>query len=149
MFASRGAIIPLDACIEGEGIDTDVFRKPAVEQVTFADKMYGIPEFNSIQMTMANADLLQEAGLTIDDVNGSDWHGITRAAEAMYRQDGGDLAVIGYDSKLPEFLPLWARVNGVDLLSEDARTAQLDDPKVWKRSNSPSIFTICRAALAG
>lgn len=130
MFASRGAIIPLDACIEGEGIDTDVFRKPAVEQVTFADKMYGIPEFNSIQMTMANADLLQEAGLTIDDVNGSDWDGITRAAEAMYRQDGGDLAVIGYDSKLPEFLPLWARVNGVDLLSEDARTAQLDDPKV-------------------
>src|SRR5690625_291831 len=81
-------------------------------------------------MTMANADLLQEAGLTIDDVNGSDWDGITRAAEAMYRQDGGDLAVIGYDSKLPEFLPLWARVNGVDLLSEDARTAQLDDPKV-------------------
>src|SRR5690625_2334043 len=48
----------------------------------------------------------------------------------MYRQDGGDLAVTGYDSKLPEFLPLWARVNGVDLLSEDARTAQLDDPKV-------------------
>lgn len=130
MFASRGAIIPLDACIEGEAIDTSVFREPAVAQVTFADQIYGIPEFNSVQITMANADLLKEADLTIDDVNGSSWDAITKATEAMYRKSGGDLQVIGYDSKLPEFLPLWARVNGTDLLSEDARTAQLDDPKV-------------------
>lgn len=130
MFASRGAIIPLDSCIEGEDIDTAAFREPALDQVTFADSIYGIPEFNSIQMTMANADLLSEAGLSIDDVNGSDWDAITAAAEAMYSQDGKDLKVIGYDSKLPEFLPLWAQVNGVSLLSDDARTANLDDPKV-------------------
>src|SRR5690625_7970542 len=95
MFATRGAIIPLDACIEGEGIDTDVFRKPAVEQVTFAEKMYGIREVNSIQMTMANADLLQESGMTIDDVNGIDWEGMTRVADSMYRRSGGDVASIG------------------------------------------------------
>lgn len=129
-FASRGAIIPLDACIEGEGIDMDAFREPAIDQVTFADSVYGIPEFNSIQMTMANADLLDEAGLKIDDVNGSDWDAITNAAEKMYAKDGSDLKVIGFDSKLPEFLPLWAKVNGVSLLSDDARTANLDDPKV-------------------
>lgn len=40
--------------------------------------------------------------------------------------DGG----IGFDSKLPEFLPLWAHANGVDLLSEDGRTAQVNDPAV-------------------
>ena len=38
--------------------------------------------------------------------------------------------MIGYDSKLPEFMPLWAKANGVDLISEDGRTAMLDDPAV-------------------
>ena len=49
--------------------------------------------------------------------------------EAQGRRRQG-LSVIGFDSKLPEFLPLWAKANGVDLLSADGRNAQLDDPKV-------------------
>ncbi len=129
-FASRGAIIPLDDCIDGEAIDTGQFREAAVGQVTFDDQVWGIPEFNSIMVTMANADLLSQAGLTIEDVNGSDWDAITAATQAMTQGSGGALSVIGYDSKLPEFLPLWAKSNGVDLLSEDGRTANIDDPKV-------------------
>ena len=129
-FASRGAIIPLDACIEGEGIDTSQFREAAVQQVTFDDQVWGVPEFNSIMVTMANADLLSAAGLTIEDVNGSDWEATTAATQALTKSEGGALSVIGYDSKLPEFLPLWAKSNGVDLLSEDGRTANINDPKV-------------------
>jgi multiple sugar transport system substrate-binding protein len=129
-FASRNAIIPLDACIEGEGIDTSVFREPALNQVTFDGSVYGIPEFNQVQITQANADLLAAAGLTLDDVNGSDWDAVTAANQALYQGSGNSVSVIGYDSKLPEFLPLWAKANGADLLSEDGRTAQLDDPAV-------------------
>src|SRR5690625_2396535 len=107
-----------------------VFREAAVDQVTFDGSVYGIPEFNSVQITMANQELLDEAGLTIDDVNGSDWDAITKAAEAMLQKNGSDLEVIGFDSKLPEFIPLWAKSNGVDLLSEDGRTSNLNDPAV-------------------
>ena len=126
-FASRGAIIPLTGCIEGEGIRTEDFREPALEQVTFDGEVYGIPEFNSVQLTMANSELLEAAGLGVEDVNGSDWDAVTSASEALADPGAG---VIGYDSKLPEFLPLWAHVNGTDLISEDGRTAQLDDPAV-------------------
>lgn len=129
-FASRGVIMPLDDCIQGEGVDTGMFREVAINQVTFDDQVYGLPEFNSVQITMANSDLLEAAGLTIEDVNGSDWDAIASAAEAMTVNEGGALSVIGYDSKLPEFLPLWAKANGADLLSEDGRTAQLNDPAV-------------------
>ena len=45
-------------------------------------------------------------------------------------KSGDTLSVIGYDSKLPEFLPLWAKSNGAELLSADGRKAQLNDPKV-------------------
>lgn len=129
-FASRGAIMPLTDCIEGEGIDTGVFRESALEQVTFDDEVYGIPEFNVVQIIQANADLLDQAGLAVEDVNGSDWEAVEAANNELMRRNGGKLEVIGFDSKLPEFLPLWAKANGADLISEDGRTAQLDDPAV-------------------
>jgi multiple sugar transport system substrate-binding protein len=128
-FASRGAIIPLDDCIEGEGIDTGQYLESALAQVTFDDQIWGIPEFNGLAITMANSQLLSAAGLTVEDVNGSDWDATTAATQAMVQNQGG-LSVIGFDSKLPEFLPLWAHANGTDLLSDDGRTAQINDPAV-------------------
>ncbi|MCK2217183.1 hypothetical protein MF672_025845 [Actinomadura sp. ATCC 31491] len=131
-FASRGAIIPLTACVQGEQIDTSMYNKNALAQVTFGDEVWGIPEFNQVQITMANAALLKKAGLTIEDVNGSNWDKVTAATKKLFSAPGGKLKVIGYDSKLPEFLPLWAKANGADLLSADGRTAQLNSPQVVK-----------------
>ncbi|WP_341997590.1 extracellular solute-binding protein [Microbacterium sp. LWH7-1.2] len=129
-LAARGAVVALDRCIDGEGIPTDDFVPSALDQVTLDGTMYGVPEFNTVQLTMANADLLSAAGMTIEDVNGSDWDAVSAANQALTVSDGGNLQVIGYDSKLPEFLPLWAKSNGADVVSEDGKTAQLDDPKV-------------------
>jgi multiple sugar transport system substrate-binding protein len=128
-LAARGAILPLERCIEGEGIDTGMFVESALAQVTLDGQIYGIPEFNVVQVTMANSDLLDAAGLSLSDVDGSDWEAMIAANEALTKSEGGKLSVIGVDSKLPEFFPLWAKANGVDLISEDGRTAQLDDPK--------------------
>ncbi|WP_153398715.1 ABC transporter substrate-binding protein [Ornithinicoccus halotolerans] len=129
-LASRGAIQPLDDCLEAEGVDPGQFLEPALAQVTFADQVYGIPEFNQVRLTMANEQLLEEAGLTLEDVNGSDWEAVTNANQKLFQGSGSRVEVIGYDSKLPEFLPMWARANGGAMLSEDGRTAQLDDPAV-------------------
>lgn len=129
-LAARGAILPLTACIEGEGIDTDAFVTSALSQVTLDGTVYGIPEFNSVQLIMANANLLSAAGLSTADVNGSDWNLMSDANRTLARSERGRLSVIGVDSKLPEFLPLWAKANGASVLSDDGRTAQLDDEKV-------------------
>lgn len=129
-FASRGAILPLDDCIEGEGIDTEAFNDTVLEQVTFDGQIYGIPEFNTVQILHANAQILDKAGVAVEDVNGSDWDAIAAANKKLMQSKGGKLSVIGFDSKLPEFLPLWAKANGADLISEDGRTAQLDAPEV-------------------
>ncbi len=129
-FASRGALRPLGDCIDGEQIDTGVFDPAALEQVTFDGDVYGIPEFNVVQIIQANQNLLDKAGVSLDDVNGSDWDAVSAANKKLTRSNGGKVSVIGFDSKLPEFLPLWAKANGADLISEDGRDAQLDDPKV-------------------
>ena len=61
-LAARGAIIPLEDCIDGEGIETGDFVESALDQVTLDGTIYGIPEFNSVQLTMANQQLLDAAG---------------------------------------------------------------------------------------
>lgn len=128
-LAARGALAAVDGCIDEAGIDSEQFRDAAIDQITLSDSVYGVPEFNQVEITMANAQLLEAAGLTLEDVNGSDWDAVSAANDALSVSDGGNLTVIGYDSKLPEFFPLWAKANGVDLLSEDGKTANLDDPK--------------------
>lgn len=129
-FASRGAVLPLDECIGSQGIAADQIREPAIAQVTFNKQVYAIPEFNTVQIVMANSDLLGKAGVKISDVAGKDWDAVTAATKKLTASSGGKLSVIGYDTKLPEFLPLWAHSNGMDLLSADGRKAQLNDPKV-------------------
>lgn len=129
-LAARGALLPLEGCISGEQIPSDDFDQAALAQVTLDDHVYGIPEFNSVQLIMANKELLDEAGLTLDDVNGSDWASVSAANKKLSQADGGKLSVIGFDSKLPEFFPLWVKANGAELISEDGRKAQIDDPRV-------------------
>src|SRR5690606_13325327 len=42
-LAARGAILPLEDCYDGEGIDEGQFVEPALAQVTLADDVYGVP----------------------------------------------------------------------------------------------------------
>ncbi|MHA7132948.1 ABC transporter substrate-binding protein [Oerskovia turbata] len=128
-LANLGAIMPLTQCVAGEEIAIDDFEQAALGQVTFDDTVYGIPEFNQVQLTMANTDLLAAAGLTVEDVDGSDWSKIEAAATAMNVVDGTTLTTIGYDPKIPEFFPLWVKAAGGDLISADGRTAQIDTPE--------------------
>ena len=39
---------------------------------------------------------------------------------------------IGFDPKMPEFFPLWAKAYGVDILSKDGLTPHLNDPRAVK-----------------
>lgn len=129
-YAARGALMPLTDCIANQSIDMSQYRPVAVEQVTVNGEVYGIPEFYNSIMLIINNKALTDAGLTIDDVDTTDWAKITELNAALTRMDGDTLTRIGFDPKLPEFLPLWAAANGASLLSADGKTAQLNDPKV-------------------
>jgi len=129
-YAVRGALMPLTECIASNSIDMTQYRKVAVDQVTVNGVVYGIPEFYNNIMLIINTKALKDAGMTLDDVDTSNWDNITKLNDALTVGTGNDLTRIGFDPKLPEFLPLWAAANGASLLSADGKTAQLNDPKV-------------------
>jgi multiple sugar transport system substrate-binding protein len=129
-YAARGAIQPLDDCVSSAQIDMGQYRPAAVQQVTVDGKVYGIPEFYSVRVMMINNKAVRDAGLSPADLDTSDWSKLAGLARQLTRTSGGKLQRIGFDPKIPEFLPMWVRANGGALLSDDGRTAQLNDPKV-------------------
>jgi multiple sugar transport system substrate-binding protein len=106
------------------------FREGAVTQVTLDGEVYGIPEFFNTVTVVVNNEVTTEANVDPTTLDMSNWDAIRDANAKMLKKDGNDITRLGFDPKLPEFLPLWAKINGVDILSADGKTSNLDDPKV-------------------
>ncbi|MEV4661943.1 extracellular solute-binding protein [Micromonospora echinofusca] len=129
-YAKRGSIQPLTDCVDKQDIDMGQYRPAAKEQVTLDGTVYGVPEFSSVRVLYLNEALLRQKGLTVDDVDLANWAGLPALNAKLATVSGGRLSRIGIDPKIPEFLPMWAKANGVDMLSADGTEANLDDPKV-------------------
>ncbi|MGH3663190.1 MAG: ABC transporter substrate-binding protein [Micromonosporaceae bacterium] len=128
-YAARGAIQPLDDRISDAGIKTSVFREAALKEVTFDGKIYGVPEFYDSRNLLVNGKALDEEGLSLEDVSTTDWDKLHTTTTKLFKTAGGKITRIGFDPKLPEFLPLWAKANGADLVNPDG-SPNLDDPKI-------------------
>lgn len=129
-YAARGTLMPLEDCVAKENIDLGQYRDPALEEASLNGKLYGLPEFYNNRVMMINDVSVQSAGLTPDALDPADRAGLSGATTQLTKKNGSDLARIGFDPKIPEFLPLWARANGVEMISEDGKKANLDDPKL-------------------
>lgn len=129
-YAKRGSIVPLDDCVAKQKIDMAQYRPAAKDQVTLDGKVFGIPEFYSVRVVYMNEAVLKQAGVTPDQINFADWAGLAAVNTKLAKVTGNRVDRIGFDPKIPEFLPLWAKANGADIISADGRTAHLDDPKV-------------------
>jgi multiple sugar transport system substrate-binding protein len=129
-YATKGALQPLSDCISKQSVDMSQYREAAVKEVTLGGKVYGLPEFYDNRLLMINDQTLTAAGLNPADFKTSDWNTLQANTAKLTATSGGKLSRIGFDPKIPEFLPLWAKANGVSLVSDDGKTAHLDDPKL-------------------
>ena len=126
-YAARGAVQSLDACVREHGVDLGRFREAALRQVTYDGEVYGLPEFSSVRLMIINNTVVRAAGLDPAALSTADWAGMGALADRLARVGDGRVERIGFDPKVPEFLPLWAKANGAELIGPDVR---LDDPRV-------------------
>jgi multiple sugar transport system substrate-binding protein len=129
-YVAEGALDPLDQCIASRQIDMTQFLEPAVRQVTVEGAVYGVPDSYDSRILLINDSVLDEVGLSPEDIDTSDWDALAGINEQLMETSGDQISRIGFDPKLPEFLPLWAWANGATLISDDGLTSQLEDPKV-------------------
>jgi multiple sugar transport system substrate-binding protein len=128
-YAARGALVPLTSCIKSHKINMKQYRSAAVNEVTYKKKVYAIPEFYDVRTVIVNLDVLNKAGVKLSQLNTSNWVRLKAAAKKLYASSGGKVSRIGFDPKLPEFFPLWAKANGADILSRDGLHPKLNSPR--------------------
>jgi multiple sugar transport system substrate-binding protein len=128
-YAAKGAFVPLTSCVNKDKINTKQYRIPALQEVTYKGKLYGIPEFYDVRTVLVNNDVLDLTKTKIASLNTKNWPALLAAAKKMYDSSGGKVTRIGFDPKIPEFFPLWAKANGVDILSKNGLVPHLNDPR--------------------
>jgi multiple sugar transport system substrate-binding protein len=132
-YAAKGAFLPLSACIKSQKINMKQYRQAAVNEVTYKNKVYGIPEFYDVRTILIDNSVLDKTKTPIGWLNPAKPDKLLAAAKRMVRFDGnGNVTRIGFDPKMPEFFPLWAKAYGVDILSKDGLHPHLNDPRAVK-----------------
>jgi multiple sugar transport system substrate-binding protein len=128
-YAAKGAFLPLTSCIKSQKINMKQYRIPAVNELTYKGKVYGIPEFYDVRTILVDNNVLDMAGVKLSGLDTSNWPRLLATAKKLVKIDNGKVTRIGFDPKIPEFFPLWAKANGVDILSKDGLTPHLNDPR--------------------
>jgi multiple sugar transport system substrate-binding protein len=131
-YIAAGRLMPLDDCVSSAGVDTSIYREPAMEQLTAEGTLYGLPDFYDVAIWMAGTAEWQEDGVDLESFDWSDWDAIAEANDQLRTGQGGDLSEIGIDPKVAgdySFFNLWVQANGGQLLSDDGLQSQLDSPE--------------------
>ncbi|MEV4313789.1 extracellular solute-binding protein [Actinocrispum sp. NPDC049592] len=128
-FAARGAVQPIDDCLRRHHVDMSVFRPAAVRQVTTDGHVYGLPDFATVRLLIINNPAARAAGIDPARMSTTDWPALLADTRVLTRVTNGRFQRIGFDPKLPDFLTLWAKANGVELIDPDGRPV-LNDPRV-------------------
>ena len=125
-YAARGALVPLGSCFRNENIDRNMYRKAALNEVTYRGQLYGAPEFTNQITLIVNNDALRKAGVSVADIQTTDLKRLRQANKKLLQITNGRLTRIGFDPKIPEFFPLWVKRYGANLISKDGLKAQLN-----------------------
>ncbi|WP_051941194.1 extracellular solute-binding protein [Phaeacidiphilus oryzae] len=128
-YAARGALVPLTDCVRDEHIDLSNYYRPAIAESTLDGTVYALPDSYDSRLVLMDDTVLKADGVSPGQLDTADWNGLRQATAKLAQSKGGKLTRIGFDPKIPEFFPLWAKANGADLISADGRTAELNDPK--------------------
>ncbi|WP_327664708.1 MULTISPECIES: extracellular solute-binding protein [unclassified Streptomyces] len=128
-YAARGALMPLTDCLEREHIDTDGYVRTAIDEGSLDGTVYALPDSYDSRLLLTNDKVLKGNGTSAAEFSTGNWKKLAATTRTLQKRSGGKLTRIGFDPKIPEFFPMWAKANGADLISSDGRTAELNDPK--------------------
>jgi multiple sugar transport system substrate-binding protein len=131
-YAARNVFQPLDDVYGPQGIDPNVLVSSAVDATTVKGKKYGVPmNFTTLKLYW-NKDMFREAGLDPEKPP-TTWEEFGDYARKLTKDDDGDGKPEQYGLSIADHatIAMWPILfwqNGGGVVSEDGRTATLDDP---------------------
>lgn len=127
-YAAQGLIQPLDKCFEAGDVDADErWYENVVDDVTYDDQMWGVPQFYQPPAIILNKKVMDAAGVTADQIDTSKPDVLIEAAKKMYKESGGNPTTIGFDPVATGQGELWMLGYGGQVIDDNGKPA-LDDP---------------------
>ncbi|HWR86183.1 MAG TPA: extracellular solute-binding protein [Rhodoglobus sp.] len=127
-YAAQGLIVPLEECFALYDLDPDERWYPqVVDDVTYDDQVWAVPQFYQPPAILLNQRVMDEAGVTAEDMDTSNPEAFLAAVEAMTVMDGANPTRMGFDPQGPTKAGLWMLSFGGQTINEDGEPA-LDDP---------------------
>ena len=127
-YAAQGLIQPLDKCFSANDVDPDTQYYPSVmDDVTYDGHVWAVPQFYQPPAIMLNKRVMDAAGVTAADIDTSKPDVLLAATAKMYKESGGNPAVLGFDPVGVNQAGLWLLGQGGQLM-DDKGVPKLDDP---------------------
>ena len=129
--AARGALESLNDVISRTGFDLSQFYEYTIVNMTFEDRIWGLPSGVDTRMLYFNKRLFEEAGLDPNSPPRT-WEQLLDYSERLtIVEPNGELSQIGF---IPNFGNSWLYLfmlqNGGQMVSDDGRTVTLNTPQV-------------------
>lgn len=130
-LAARGAVMPLERCIEEAPINLTQYSAAALAQVTLDERIFALPDTSTVPLL------------------------VTTDGAPDTARGGALVASAGADPRDWRVMQLWAAAEGVPLVTPDGRTANLDDPRIaaaldaWDESSGDTTLVDSTALSVG
>jgi len=127
-YAAQGLIAPLEDCFSLYDIDPDSYWYPqVVDDVTYDGNVYAVPQFYQPPAILMNTRVMDETGVTEDQLDTSNQDQFVEAVKKMTVLDGQNPTRLGFDPQGVSKAGLWMLSFGGKTINEDG-TPSLDDP---------------------
>ncbi|BAU30990.1 hypothetical protein [Microcella alkaliphila] len=130
-LAARGAIMPLDRCIQEAPINLGQYSPAALAQVTLEERIFALPDTSTVPLL------------------------VTTSATTGTERGGALVESIGAEPREWRVIQLWAAAEGTPLVTPDGRTATFDDPRIvaaldgWAEPSAETTLVESAALSAG
>ena len=126
-YAAQGLIMPLDECLEEQDVEPREHWYPfVVDDVTYDDEIWAVPQFYQPPAIMLNKKVLDEAGVKAEDFDTSKPDVLLDAIGKIYQEEGGVPTRLGFDPQATGQSGLWILGMGGQL-NDEKGAPTLDD----------------------
>ena len=127
-YAAQGLLLPLDACFEAQDVTPDDYWYPfVVDDVRYDDAIWAVPQFYQPPAIILNKRVMDQAGVTTEEIDTSNPDALLGAIAKMYQESGGVPTRLGFDPVSTGQSSLWILGMGGQLI-DDKGAPTLDDP---------------------
>jgi multiple sugar transport system substrate-binding protein len=115
LYAPRGVLHSISDRMEADGISADAFYGEAVRELSWEDKLYGLPLTVDARALFYNKAHLEEAGVEPPTT----WDELREVAPALTKRDGDKLSQAGFSLGDVGLFSMYHRQAGGTMLTED------------------------------